>query len=234
MSFLFNEILYRPLFNLLIGLYNVIPTHDLGIAIVALTLFIRLLFVPLSIRGQLSQRRMATLQPKIQELQAKHKGDRQALAQAQMALWKEHKVNPLSGCLPVLIQLPILWALYRVFINGVKPENLSALYSFVHNPGVIVQVGFGFLDLSAKNPIMAVIAGLLQAIQSYLAAKNQPAPAPGTNNPAVAMTKQMMYIFPVMITVISWSFPSALVLYWITTTAFAILEQLYIRRRHAA
>ena len=177
---------------------------------------------------------MAELQPKIQELQTKHKDDKQGLAQATMALYKEHKVNPLSGCLPILIQLPVIWALYSVFINGVKTDSLADLYSFVHNPGTLSHIAFGFLDLAAKNPIMAITAGVLQGVQAWLTAKNQKSPAPGSApNPALAMTKQMMYIFPVMITFISWSLPAGLVLYWITTTAFSIFEQLYIRRRYA-
>ncbi len=232
MMFLFNEILYRPLFNLLVGIYNTIPGHDLGIAIILLTILIRILFLPLSIKALRSQKSMAEIQPKIQELQTKHKGDKQALAQAQMALWKEHKVNPLSGCLPILIQLPVIWALYKVFINGVKPENLSGLYSFVHNPGSLGHIGLGFIELATKNPAMAIIAGLLQGFQSYLTTRLQKTPVAGGNDMAANMTKQMMYIFPVMIVVISWSLPAGLVLYWITTTAFAIFELVYIRRRY--
>src|SRR3989344_2928068 len=231
MSSFFHTILSQPLFNLLVGLYNVLPGNDLGLAIICLTLLIKLVFLPLTIKSLKSTREMSELQPKIQELQTKHKDDKQALAQATMALYKEHKVNPLSGCLPILIQLPILFALYRVFINGVKPESLADLYVFVHNPGALNHIAFGFLDLAVKNPIMAITAGVLQGIQSWVAAKNQKPPAPGSApNPALAMTKQMMYIFPVMITFISWSLPAGLVLYWITTTAFSIFEQLYIRR----
>ncbi|MEK7583123.1 MAG: YidC/Oxa1 family membrane protein insertase [Patescibacteria group bacterium] len=232
MMFLFNEILYRPLFNLLVGIYNTIPGHDLGVAIILLTILIRIVFIPLSLKALRSQKAMAEIQPKIQGLQVKHKGDKQGLAQAQMALWKEHKVNPLSGCLPILIQLPVIWALYRVFINGVKPENLSGLYSFVHNPGSLGNIGLGFLDLAQKYPVMAIIAGVLQGVQSYLTTRLQKTPVAGVNDAAAKMTKQMMYIFPVMIVVISWSLPAGLVLYWITTTAFAIFELVYIRRRY--
>ncbi len=232
MTNLFNEILYRPLFNLLVGIYNIVPGNDLGVAIIILTVLIRVIFVPLSIRSLISQRAIAQVQPKLQELQTKHKGDKQALAQATMALYKEHKVNPLSGCLPIIIQLPIIWALYRVFINGVKNDALVDLYSFVHNPGVLGNIGLGFLDMAQKNPVMAIIAGLLQGIQSWLMMKLQKPTAGAANNPALKMTQQMMYFFPIMIVVISWSLPAGLVLYWITTTAFSIFEQLYIRRRY--
>ena len=232
MTFLFHEILYRPLFNLLVGLYNVLPGQDLGVAIILLTIIIRVVFIPLSIKSLVSQREMGRLQPKIKELQEKHKGDKQALAKAQMALWKENKINPLSGCLPILVQLPVIWALYKVFINGVKQESLVDLYSFVHNPGILAHIGIGFIDLAQKNPIMAVIAGILQGIQSYLTTRMQSSATIGQPDAAAKMTKQMMYIFPVMIVVISWSLPAGLVLYWITTTAFAIFELLFIRRRY--
>lgn len=233
MTNLFHEILYRPLFNLLVGLYNVIPGHDLGLAIVALTFLIRALFIPLSIKSLLSQRAMSQIQPKLQDLQAKHKEDKQALAQATMALYKEHKVNPLSGCLPILIQLPVIWSLYRVFINGVNEGTIKNLYSFVDNPGAIAQIGFGFLDLAAKNPALAITAGVLQAIQAWLTVRLQKTNGQNVkDNPALKMTQQMMYFFPIMITVISWSLPAGLVLYWVATTAFSIFEQLYIRRRY--
>ncbi len=233
MSALFQEILYRPLFNLLIGIYNHVPGHDLGLAIIILTIFIRILFIPLSIKSLRSQRAIANIQPHLQELQGKHKEDKQALAQATMALYKEHKVNPLSGCLPILIQLPVLWTLYRVFINGVKAEHLEGLYGFVHDPGLLNHVGLGFLDLAKHNPYLAVLAGLLQGIQAWLMAKLQKPAVGAADNPALKMTQQMVYIFPVMITVISWSLPAGLVLYWVTTTAFSIFEQLYIRKRYA-
>ena len=230
---LFHEVLYRPLFNLLVAIYNHVPGHDLGVAIILLTILIKLVFVPLSIKSLRSQKAMAEIQPKIQELQTKHKEDKQALAQAQMALWKEHKVNPLSGCLPILIQLPILWALYRVFINGVKPENLTGLYSFVQNPGTLGHIGLGFLDLARANPYLAILAGLLQGVQAWLMMKLQKPSTGAADNPAMRMSRQMMYFFPVMIVVISWSLPAGLVLYWATSTAFSIFEQLYIRHRYA-
>jgi len=231
MSSLFHEILYRPLFNLLVGIYNVIPGNDLGIAIILLTIIVRLIFVPLSIKALVSQRELAMLQPKIQELQAKYKDDKQALAQAQMQLYREHKVNPFSGCVPILIQLPIIWILYKVFINGVTEETLGFLYRFVENPGAVSQISMGFLNLAEKNPAMAILAGLLQGVQSWLTVKMQKTPI--GDNPAAKMTQQMMYFFPVMITVIAWSLPAGLVLYWIATTVFAIGEQLFIRRRYA-
>src|SRR3989338_9031682 len=162
MSNIFHEALYRPLFNLLIGIYNSIPGQDLAIAIILLTLIVKIVLSPLSVKMFKSQKAMSAIQPKIKELKEKHKGDKQAFAQAQMGLFKEHNVNPLGGCLPILIQLPIIWVLYRVFINGLKPGSLGELYSFVYNPGVINTIGIGFLELAKASPVLAILTGAVQ------------------------------------------------------------------------
>lgn len=229
----FHLILYRPLFNLLVGIYNTLPNHDLALAIILLTILVKVVLSPLSIKMMKSQKSISAIQPKLRELQDKHKDDKSAFAQASMALYKEHNVSPLGGCLPLLIQLPIIWMLYRVFINGLKPGSLAELYSFVHNPGTINAVGFGFLDLSHANPVLAILAGLGQGIQSWLSLKLQKTQTTQEqDNPALKMSKQMLYFFPVMITFIAWSLPAGLALYWVTSTLWSIFEQVYIRRRY--
>lgn len=235
MAFLFREFLFRPLFNALVFLYNIIPGDELGVAIIVLTVIIRFIFVPLSIKAIVSQRKLTKLQPKIKELQEKHKGNTQALSQATMALYKEHNVNPFSGCLPMLVQLPVIIALYRVFISGFEPENLNLLYSFVSNPGQLKEIAFGFLNLAENNHIMAVLAGAAQAIQARNSLMYQKKAA-GDNpqdNPALKMSRQMLYFFPILIVVISWNFPAGLVLYWISTTVFSIFEQMYVNSKHS-
>ncbi len=230
MSELFRTILIKPLFNALVGIYNVVPGHDFGIAIIILTLLIKFIFVPLTIKSLRSQKAITKIQPKIKELQDKHKNDKQAAAQATMALYKEHNVNPLSGCLPILIQLPVIIALYQVFLAAFKSDNLQLLYGFVHNPGVINKIAFGFLDLASKSPVLAIAAGVFQFIQAKKSFASQQT-APGEPiSPALAMSKQMMYFFPVMIVFITWSLPAGLALYWVTTTLFSIGEQWYINR----
>ena len=219
---LFNTILYEPILNFLIFLYNIIPGEDLGIAIILLTILIKIVFMPLSLKMLRSQKQMQDIQPKIKELQEKHKDDKQAQAQAVMQLYKEHNVNPLSGCLPLLVQIPILLAVYRVIMNGFKPETLDLLYGFITRPEAIHAISMGFLDLSIKNPILAIITGGLQFIQMR---KTSQKTAGAGNDQAAMMTKQMMYFFPVMIIVIAWNLPAGLVLYWTTNTIFSIFEQ---------
>jgi len=230
MKELFNELLSRPLFNLLIFLYNTIPGHDFGAAIIVLTILIRLVFSPLSIRAQRAQRALSALNPKMQEIKEKYKNDQAAQSTAMLQLYKEHKVNPLTGCLPILIQLPILIALYQAFLAGFKPESLQILYSFIENPTVINRISMGFLDVTIKNAFLAVAAGVLQFVQARISMVLQ---QPQANATAAALSKQMLYFFPVMIIFITWRLPAGLALYWITSTLFSIAEQMVIKYRYS-
>ncbi|OGN03914.1 MAG: hypothetical protein A2831_02395 [Candidatus Yanofskybacteria bacterium RIFCSPHIGHO2_01_FULL_44_17] len=233
MTFLYHELLFRPLFNLLIFLYNSIPGADFGVAIIVLTIIVRVIFFPLSIKALISQRELNKLQPKIKELQEKHKGNKQALGQATMQLYKEHKINPLSGCLPILIQLPVLIALYSALGSGLKPESLTALYSFVSHPLNINQTALGFLDLAKKSYMMAILAGVLQWFQMKQSVASQAQPSKNEPpSPALQMSKQMLYFFPVMVIIIAWNLPTGLTLYWVAATVFSIFEQLYINRKY--
>ncbi len=227
MGTLYTEILYRPLFNAVVFLYDVLPGHDFGFAIIALTTLIRILFFPLSIKTVRSQKAMNLLSPKLKEIKEKFKDDKAAQSVETMKLYKENNINPLAGCLPLLIQLPILIALYQAFIAGLKPENLALLYKFVTNPGIINKTSFGFIDITSKMPLLAVFAGAAQFFQAWVTKAQNQGSSP--NKEMAALNSQMLYFFPIMIIVIGWNLPAGLVLYWVTTTAFSILEQLYIK-----
>ena len=229
MMTLYTEILYRPLFNAVVFLYDILPGHDFGLAIIALTTIIRVLFFPLSIKTVRSQKAMNSLSPKLQEIKQKFKNDKSAQSMETMKLYKENNINPLAGCLPLLIQLPILIGLYQAFIAGLKPENLNMLYGFVSNPGVVNKISFGFLDITAKMPLLAIFAGAAQFIQAWATKAQNQGLSP--NKEMAALNSQMLYFFPIMIIVIGWNLPAGLILYWITTTVFSILEQLYIKYR---
>ncbi|MBI2057584.1 MAG: membrane protein insertase YidC [Candidatus Yanofskybacteria bacterium] len=240
MTYIFNEILYRPIFNFLVFIYNLIPGADFGLAIIVLTLIVRLVFMPLSIKALRSQKLMTKLQPKIKELQARHRDDKAAQAQAVMALYKENKVNPASGCLPLIIQLPVLFALYKAFANGFNPESLKLLYGFIKNPDTINSISFGFFDLSKNSPALAVLSGVFQFLHSKLSfAKQESGKNPDAGSSLKgsfdmgAMNKQMLYFFPIMIIIIGWKLPAGLVLYWAVTTLFSMFEQLYINKKFA-
>lgn len=228
---IYHEALYRPLFNLLIWLYNVIPGGDVGFAIIALTVVVKLVLWPLTHSSLKSQKMLQDLQPKLDALKAQHKDDKEALAKAMMELYKNEKVNPLSSCLPVLIQIPILIALYQVLSAGLHPESLSALYGFVQNPGSVNSMFLGFVNLAEKNIPLAVLAGLFQFWQTRMLIGRRPPKAvqgtPGAKDEEMlaGMNQSMMYFMPVMTAVIGASLPGGLTLYWVAINVVSIAQQ---------
>lgn len=224
---LYNIVIYQPIFNFLIWLYNAIPGHDIGIAIIVLTLAVRFLMVPLTIKQVKSQKALQELQPKMDEIKRKYKDDKEKQSKELMKFYKEHKINPLASCLPLLIQLPIIFALFRAFRAGLSSEGLEVLYSFVAKPDVINPMFLGLLDLSQKNMVLAVMAGIAQFIQSKMM---MPKTKKKAKDMAGMMSKQMTYFMPVMTVFIAMSFPAGLALYWLTTTLFAIGQQYFIIR----
>lgn len=233
---LFNTILYQPLFNATIALYNVIPGNDFGLAIITLTIIIRVVFFPLTVKTIRSQRALGKINPLIKEVKDKFKNDAQAQSAAIMNLYKEHKVNPMSGCLPLLIQLPILIALYKAFGAGFKPESLEMLYSFVNNPGTINSMSLGFLDITSKSAVLAVLTGVVQFFQlkqnQKLINGDGNEGKQGVQQEMQALNKQMLYFFPIMIIIIGWNLPTGLLIYWLTTTTFSIGEQAFIKIKY--
>src|SRR6185369_4453660 len=161
MGHFFTVILIQPLLNLLVLGYNFVPGHDIGVVIILVTVLIRLILAPSFHKSLKQQHSMAALQPKLNELREKHKDNKEAQAKAMMDLYKEHKVNPLGSCLPLLIQLPLLIALYQVFRIGLQSADLSAyLYHFVHNPGTINPNFLHFLNLAKPSIALGVLAGI--------------------------------------------------------------------------
>jgi len=232
MSFLvtaFNEALYRPLFNALVLIYTYLPGADFGVAIVLLTVAIKLIVYPLNTKTIKSRKALTEIQPKIKEIQEKYKDDKEKQAQEMMLLYKEKKVNPFSGCLPVLIQFPIIIALYRVFWGGLDPEKLSFLYSFVPNPGEISSMFLGFLNLGEPNIFLALLVGVLQFIQLKMISSKKKSGKKGDF--AEQLQKQTQYIMPIFIVIILWGLPSALALYFLTTTLFTIIQQYFITKK---
>jgi len=162
---IFDIILYTPLFNLLVFLYNTIAFHDFGVAIFFLTFIIRFFLSPLSFKSLKSQKELAYLQPKIKEIQEKFKNDRSRQALEMMKIYEEHKINPFSGCFLLLIQLPILIALYRVSIIGFSESSLVKVYSFISRPSFLNPISFGFIDLTKRSVLLSLVAGVLQFFQ---------------------------------------------------------------------
>jgi YidC/Oxa1 family membrane protein insertase len=218
----FNALILDPIFNALIFFYNLVG--DMGLAIIAITVIVRLILLPLANKALRAQRRMQALQPEMKKLQEKHKGDKEALAKELMAFYKREGVNPASSCIPTLVQIPILIALFFVFRDAVTGQHLDAVYTFIHRPDHLDPTFLGLLDLSHKGPEPAIIAlaaitGALQFIQSRMLMP--PAGTPGAN-------RQLMYLFPALTFVFALTLPAALPLYWATSTGFMVAQQYWI------
>lgn len=227
----FHTILIQPLFNLLIWLYNILPGADIGFAIIALTIVVKTILWPLTHKSLKSQKALRKIQPKIKALQAKHKDNKEVLAKEMMALYAEEKVNPASSCLPLLIQLPILLALYRVLSAGLTDANLMDVYSFISNPEHINVVFVGLIDLSKRSIPLAILAAALQYWQTHMLQDTRPPKELREEEGAkdedmmASMNKSMKYVMPVVTLVIGISLPGGLTLYWVAVNAISIFQQ---------
>ncbi|MDD4333321.1 MAG: YidC/Oxa1 family membrane protein insertase [Patescibacteria group bacterium] len=234
MSYLFTIIFYQPILNLLVWLYNIIPGHDIGIAIIVLTIIIKVILYPLSWQSIKAQKSLQDLQPKVDELKKEYANNKEEMGKAMLTLYKENKVNPFSSCLPLLIQLPFLWAVFRVFQNGLKNGSLDLVYSFISKPDVINNISLGLVDLSKPNIILAVLAGAAQFWQAkMMTTKKPPIQSTGAKdeNMMAVMNKQMLYMMPVLTVFIGLTLPGGLTLYWFITTLLTALQQLYMFKK---
>lgn len=234
MAALFNLIFYHPILNLLIVLVNVMPQHDIGLAIILLTVIVRALLWPLSAKSLRSQKALQDVQPKVDELKKKYANDKEELGRRLMELYKKEKVNPASSCLPLLLQLPVFIALYSALSQGLKSTGYEALYPFVPQPDVIQTSFLGLLNLSVPSYALAILSGISQYFQAkMMMTKPKPAKVPGSEDERMlmAMNKQMLYLMPVMTVFIAWKLPAGLGLYWLVTNLVSIFQQ-YLTLRH--
>lgn len=229
----FTMVFYQPILNLLVYIYNIIPGHDIGLAIIGLTLIVKLILYPLSKKSLEGQKALQSLQPKLEEIKKQYANDKEGLSKAMMELYKKEKVNPLSSCLPLLIQLPFFWAIFRVFRDELSGKASTLIYPFIFHPGVMNPIAFGFVDFSKPNIVLAVLAGLSQFVQAKMMPIKPPAvKSEGSKdeNMMAAMNKQMLYFMPVFTIFICWNLPSGLAFYWFISTLFTILQQWYMFR----
>ncbi len=229
---MFNTIVFIPLTNVLVSLTGLL-WGNIGLAVIFTTILIKLLLLPFSYAQTKSQIAIKKIQPHIDEIK-KNTPDKTEQTKKIMELYKEHNTNPLSGCLPLIIQLPIIIALYQVFLQGVSVDP-SILYSFVHAPEQISHMFLG-VDMTSKSIIIALIAGITQFIQLKLSPSMQDS-AEKTENADMStemmanMQKTMKFSLPVMITVFAAVVPAAVALYWVVTNLFQIAQEWWINKK---
>jgi YidC/Oxa1 family membrane protein insertase len=234
---MFNTLLVQPLFNLLAVIYALLPGHDFGVAIIILTIIVRLLLWPLVNRQLHSQRALQKLQPEINRVKAQAGGDKQKEGQMIMELYKEKEINPFASFLPLLIQLPIFFALFIVLRDIIKPGEFAhlaypavkhmAAIAAITNGGIHFQPTlFGLIDLTKPSPLLAALAAAAQFFQT-----RQLTPKKTVGDTQAQVLSGMNYIFPFLTFIIGLTLPSALALYWVTTSSVAILQQTLVLHR---
>ena len=236
-SAFFHAVVYNPLYNGLVFLVSLIPTHDMGLAVIALTLIVRIVLFPLSRRAVQSQIEMKKIAPEVEAVKKKFKNNSPEQAQAIFALYKERGVHPFSGFALQLIQLPILIGLYIVFLRSGFPNvDQALLYPFVHAPSAINMHFLGFIDMGARhNIILAALAALTQLMYARLSMGPRGTETAGEATLSGDMAKsfdlQIRYILPGMVGVIAYTIPAAAPLYYLTSNLFMIGQEYFSGRR---
>lgn len=228
---MFNALLYQPLLSLLLWLTQLFGS--LGLGIIGLTAVIRAALIPLTLPAMKTANKMRDLKPQLDGLKKTHGSNKTQLQQAQLELFKQHQVNPASGCLPYLIQFVVLIALYQVFINYLSPDNPQ-----------LSTTTFLWFDLTKPDPfyLLPVLAAVTQLILGLMVApaadtsaektlaqstptKTDDSKAEDMTAMAATMQKQMLFVMPLMTGFIALKFPSGLSLYWVVSTILSIVQQ---------
>lgn len=243
MSSIFTTVLIQPILNLLVWLYDFVPGRDIGVAIILLTFIVKLVLYPFTVAQIKQQRALQELQPKIDEIRARLKDNKEEQAKELMALYGKEKVNPAASCLPLLIQLPVFIALYSALKLVLNSQGLNLLYPFVPNPQSISPLFLGLVPLNEASYVLAILAGAVQFLQTRQILKPPAAtvtapppdvvntPAAKDESMATLMNKQMSYIMPVMTIIIGFSLPAGLTLYWLVMSLFTVAQQAITLKR---
>lgn len=219
MAYIFHTYIYAPILSVLVFIYQNISFHDLGIAIAELTILVRFVLFPIFFKSAKDQALMQRIQPHIKEIQEKHKDNKEEQAKALMSLYKEHKLNPFSGFFLLLLQLPVLFAIYQIFERELSVglfDNLTFL---------------GLINLGEKSLVIAVLAALFQFVQTKLMMSKT---KKGDGGSMASMNKIMVVVGPAISFFILMNLPSALGFFWIISTIFSIGQQLYINKQFNA
>jgi YidC/Oxa1 family membrane protein insertase len=235
---MFEVLLIKPLYNAFVFLIGTVPGGDVGLAIIVLTLIVRAIFYPAFTASIRTQMGMQAVQGELDEINRKYKDDPRARTERTMALFREKKIRPLAGLLALLIQIPIFIALYLVFFReGLPNIETSLLYSFVAAPEVVQTNFFGVLDLlSAHNIVLTVLVGGTQYLVTRLSLARTPAKASSPEKEAAHRMQRnlMLYMLPGLMTVLTYTFPAGVGLYFLTGNVVSIAQEWYLRRQKTA
>lgn len=232
---MFHTFFYEPIYNLLAFLLEVVPLHDIGAAIILVTCIVKGLLLPLNLSALRGQYAMKKVEKEIATLRERYKDNAPELSRAMMEVYKREKINPFASILVIIIQMPILFALYYVMLRGLHADPES-LYSFITFPETLHTLAFGFLDVTQKSLWVAVLTG----VSSYALAHRQTQSMISTKQAheetfqdhfMKSMRVQMLYVLPIVIGVSAFVLPAALGLYWITGNVIGVFQDMYIKRK---
>jgi YidC/Oxa1 family membrane protein insertase len=236
MKTLWNTIIYEPLYNILFLLLAFAPSHNVGIAVIILTILVRVAIYPLTLKSIKAQRAMKAIEPKLKEIKEKNKDDKQKQALLTMELYKKEKISPMSGCLPLLIQIPIISTLFFVLQN-IGEVDTTKLYSFV-NYDFVPNMSFLGLNLDEKSLILALIVGITQYYTTRLSlgkpkkeTKDDKEKVSFQDDFQRSMQLNMRYILPIILAFTAANLPGAVALYWVTSNMFSIGQELWVTKR---
>lgn len=236
MSYIFDKFLYQPLLNILVLVYQYVSFRDFGLAIIFLTILIRLILAPFLQMNLKQQRAIGRLQPEIKKIQQEYKNDKERQSRELLALYGKHKINPFFSLLFLVIQIPVMIALYHVLLGGVNggPEAGPGFYSFVAPPEAFNYYFLGLVNLRERSFVLAVLASVAQYFQSKLQILWQSLPASDGKKQESTSTQKMGQIMvlvgPILtfVALWSWNLPGAIALFWLVSTVFSLGQQLII------
>lgn len=241
MHTLWITVLYQPIYNTLFFLINHITFGSVGVAVIILTVLVKLVISPLTRRSIRTQILMNRLQPEIKRIKQEYP-NKEEQAKKTFELYKKYGTSPFAGCIIALLQFPFIIALYYTFIGGFKP-NPDLLYSFVQMPGTLHMIFLGMFDLGSNSIVLAFIAGIAQFIQGYLSlpvkGKTEIVTDGQKSEPSfqdqlqTSMQNNIRYLLPIFIAILAYRFSAAVALYWITSTIFTIVQEWLVRRKVA-
>ena len=239
-SYLFNTALYNPIYNLLVFLIDHIPGGDVGLAVIFLTIIVKLVLFPVSLTAVRTQMKMRLVEPELKKVQEDYKDKKEELALKTFEIYKKNKINPFSSIIVLFIQIPVIFALYFAILKGLPVIKTNILYSFIPAPQNINMHFLGLVDVSkSKVFILALIAGITQFFQARLAMPTPIKSKTDTDSKEISFKDEMMkgmhiqirYVMPLFTFFIAYSLISVVAIYWTISNLFAIGQEYYIRKK---
>lgn len=234
---MFHTLFYEPIYNLLVFALNIIPLHDVGLAIILVTCIVKGILLPLNLSATRSQYAIKKIEGEMNKIKEETKHNPQDASKKMMELYKRENINPFSSIFVIIIQIPIFLALYFVFSKGLHPDAVS-LYSFLSFPEKLHTLAFGVLDVTKKNLVIAFVTGLSAYILARRQTSNTHLPQKHPKDETFqdhlmkSMKVQVLYVLPLIIGFSSAVLPSAIGLYWTTSNLLGIAQDKYIKAKY--